>query len=217
MTERFFQSPEPIILPENTPLVFLEGPVQGAPDWQTPFAHKLLDAVPGIAVASPRATEAHQENFRSKDPAIKAQTSERQVTYEFLARRLAFHYGSIAMWYASQDPSIPYPAGRRYAKTTQIENGEVWGVLAAQPDYPLIVGFDEGFIEDPDNSRGYISRNHALMNIQEHGSLDEVFDATVEAIERVKAVDSRPIPSLASQSIQRALDLLGSEPQHTRS
>lgn len=217
MTELFFQSPQPIILPENTPLVFLEGPVQGAPDWQTPFAHTLLDTVPGIAVASPRATEAHQENFRSKDSDIKAQTSERQVAYEFLARRLAFHYGTIAMWYASQDPTIPYPTGRRYAKTTQIENGEVWGVLATQPDYPLIVGFDEEFVEGPDNSRGYISRNHALMNIQEYTSLNDVLNATVEAITRVKAVDSRPIPSLASQSIQQALDLLDSEPPHTHS
>lgn len=211
MTERFFQSPQTPEIPNDMPLVFLYGPVQGAPDWQTPFAHKLLETVSDIAVASPRVTPEHEANLHSKDRAIKQLASERQVAYEFAARRRALQYGAIALWYAAQDPTIPYPAERRYGKTTPIENGEVWGWMMAHPDYAFNVGFDPLFQEGPDNSRGYLGRNHALMGIREHDSLESLFDATVDSLERVKREGSRQVPSLTSQSIQQALDQLGSK------
>ena len=176
--EHFFESPTPIDIKYGVPLIFLEGPVQGSQDWQTPFAHKLLEAVPGIAVASPRVTPEHEANLTSKDPEVKKAASERQVAYEFNARTRAFQYGAVALWYAPQDPSLPYPEGRRHGKTTPIENGEVWGHLRHKPNYPFIVGFDPSFVESGENSRGYISRNHALMNIEEYHSLDDVFSAT---------------------------------------
>ncbi|MFZ1301935.1 MAG: hypothetical protein WAQ27_05195 [Candidatus Microsaccharimonas sp.] len=212
MTEkRFFQSPEPIVLPESTPLVFLEGPVQGAENWQTGFAHLLLEQVDGIAVASPRVTPEHEANLTSKDPEIKAKASEKQVAYEFLARRLALSHGAIALWYATQDPSLPYNQERVFGKTTQIENGELWGWMMAQPDYPFVVGVDPEFQEGPRNSRGYIKRNHALIGIKEHTTLGGVFFETLKRIEQVKTEDPRPVPLLASQSIQRAWDQLHSE------
>jgi hypothetical protein len=211
MNERFFQSPQPIEFREETPLIFLEGPVQGAANWQTPFAHSLLEAVPGIAVASPRALPEHEANFESLDPTIKARTSDKQVAYEFLARRLAFNFGAIVLWYAAQDPGVRYPEGRPYAKTSEKETGEVWGYLAAHPDYPFAFGVDPGYKAGTHNSMGYIRRNNALMDIAEHTTLDALFDATVKAAEQAKALGSRPVPSLASQSIQRAWDLLDSE------
>ncbi|MGV9002118.1 MAG: hypothetical protein ACOH18_04165 [Candidatus Saccharimonadaceae bacterium] len=211
MSERFFQSPDIIDIPDDMPLVFLEGPVQGAPDWQTPFANSLLEAVAGIAVASPRATSAHQVAFTSKDPETKIRASEKQVAYEFIARRRTLQYGAVVLWYAAQDLSIPYNQARRYGKTTPIENGEVWGWMMAHPDYPLILGFDSAFQEGPDNSRGYISRNHELIGLQEHASLYDVFNATVSRLETIKNEVPRPIPALTSQSIQRALDQLGSK------
>lgn len=209
--EFFFQSPNRITIGNTIPLVFLEGPVQGADDWQTPFAHHLLDTVEDIAVASPRVTAEHEAHLKSSDPQEKTRASERQVAYEFLARRRAFQFGAIALWYAPQNPSLPYPTGRRYGKTTPIENGEVWGHLMHKPDYPFIVGYDPSFIESGENSRGYISRNHALMGIKEHESLDDVFNATVDAVVSLKTAGLRPIPSLTSRSVRRALDQLGSE------
>lgn len=209
--ELFFESPQPISIDSDIPLVFLEGPVQGATDWQTPFAHRLLEAVPDIAVASPRVTPEHEANLTSSDVTIKTRASERQVAYEFLARRRAFQFGAIALWYAAQDSSLPYPVGRRYGKTTPIENGEIWGHMMHKPNYPFIVGFDPSFTESGENSRGYISRNHELMGIKEHDSLDDVFNATAEALAKLKSEGRRPIPALTSQSIRRALDQLGSE------
>ena len=97
--KRFFESPEPIHIPDETPLVFLEGPVQGAPDWQADFAHRLLDASPDIAVASPRTIPAHQARITS--PETNRSALDLQNTYEFTARRLAFRYGAIALWYAA--------------------------------------------------------------------------------------------------------------------
>lgn len=210
-SERFFQSPEPITIGDDVPLVFLEGPVQGAPDWQTPFAHRLLEALPGIAVASPRANPEHEANFRSKDPEVKKRTSDQQVVYEFITRRRAFQYGAIAMWYATQDPSLPYPSGRRYGKTTPIENGEAWGWLAHQPTYPFIVGFDPDFVESGENSRGYIHRNHQLMGVPEYNSLDDVFDATVAEVAILITEGPQPAPASIFRSAQQALDRLDSK------
>lgn len=207
----FFESPRPIVVDDQTPLVFLEGPVQGAADWQTPFAERLLETVPGIAVASPRALPDHQAGFTALDEATRTATSERQVAYEFLARRLAFHFGTIALWYAAKDPTQAYPENRPYAKTTEKEDSEIWGWMAAHPDYPVVLGADPAYTAGSHNSMGYIRRNHTLIGIKEHASLDALFDATIEAVETSKAVGPRPIHPLTFQSMQQALDRLGSE------
>ena len=209
--ERFFQSPQPIIVSDETPLVFLEGPVQGSPDWQTPFAHRLLEAVPDIAVATPRALPEHQANLQSKDPAVKHEALNTQIAYEMLARRLAFHFGAITLWYAAQDPSLPYPEGRVYGKTSEKEDSEVWGMLFAYPDYQFTVGYEPGFRGRTEDDLDYGNRNHELLEIKEHTSLDDVFNATLEQIERAKVEGPRPIPSSTSRLIQRALGRLGLE------
>ncbi len=209
--ERFFQSPQQISITDETPLVFLEGPVQGSPDWQTPFAQRLLEDVPDIAVASPRALPEHQANLRSDDPEVKEAALDRQIAYEMLARRLAFHFGAITLWYAAQDPSLPYPEGRVYGKTSEKEDSEVWGMMFAYPDYQFTVGYEPGFRGRADGDLDYGNRNHALMEIKEYTSLDDVYNATLEQIERAKAEGPRPIHPLTSQLIRRAWDQLGSE------
>jgi len=211
MTERFFQSPEVIDIPDDIPLVFLEGPVQGAPDWQTPFARRLLEASPDIAVAIPRALPGHEKNLQSKDPLVKESALDRQIAYELLARRRAFQFGSVTLWYAAQDPSIPYPEGRVYGKTSEKEDSEVWGLMVAHPDHPFVVGYEPGFRGRPKNDKDYGNRNHSLIEIPEHDSLDDVFNATIDAISYTKRVGPRPIPVLTSLSIRRALDQLRSE------
>ncbi len=209
--ERFFESPQPIAISETTPLVFLEGPVQGSPDWQTPFGHRLLEAFPHIAVASPRATPEHEANLTSKDARVKSEALDNQIAYELHARRIAFRQGAIALWYAAQDPSIPYPEGRVYGKTSEKEDSEVWGWLAAHPDFPFVVGYEPGFRGREPGDKDYGNRNHHLLGIEEYDSLDDVFNATSEAVEYATRVGSRPVPSSTSQLIQRALDQLGSK------
>lgn len=209
--ERFFQSPQPIHIAETTPLVFLEGPVQGSPDWQTPFAHRLLEVIPDIAVASPRALPEHQANLQSNDRAVSEQALELQIDYEFLARRLAFRCGAIALWYAAQDPSLPYPEGRVYGKTSEKEDSEVWGRMFDHPEYPFVVGYEPGFRGRKPGDKDYGNRNHARLAIHEHSSLDDVFKATLAAVAQAKAAGSRPVHPLTFQSMQRVLDRLDSE------
>lgn len=209
--ERFFQSPQPIHIPETTPLVFLEGPVQGSPDWQTPFAHRLLDTIPDVAVASPRALPDHQANLQSDNTAVHEAALERQIDYEFLARRLAFRYGAIALWYAAQDPSLPYPEGRVYGKTSEKEDSEVWGRMFDYPEYPFVVGYEPGFRGRKPGDKDYGNRNHARLDIYEHSTLDDVFNATIEAVATARAAGLRPVHPLTSRSIQQVLDQLDSE------
>lgn len=211
---RFFQSPEVIDVDSSTPLIFLEGPVQGAQDWQTPFAHRLLLEVPGIAVASPRPLDDHVAQLTSASEKIAHAASDKQVAYEFLARKTAFHFGAIAMWWAAQDPSLPYNPERVYAKTTSKEEAEAWGILDAKPDYPFIVGYDPAFTASSKNSRAYSERNHALLGITTHTSLEDVYQATkqvAQKLARQASEDRPPVHPLVAQSIQRALDQLRSE------
>ncbi len=47
-----FQPPE--IAEVDGPLIFLAGPIQGAPDWQSEAISIIHDIDPAIAIASPR-------------------------------------------------------------------------------------------------------------------------------------------------------------------
>jgi hypothetical protein len=210
--QRFFESPQPIILPEDRPLVFLEGPVQGSPDWQTPLAHRLLDRIPNLAVASPRPIKEHEDNLTSKDAVTKELASDHQVAYEFIARQQTFKFGVTALWWAAQDLSLPYKEGRRYAKTTHVENGELWGWIAAHEEYGFVTGFDPNFKAGPDNSKDYILRNQHFLNIPVHDSLEAFEEAIVEAVANA---DRLPVPASTSQSVQRAWDQLRSEQPRT--
>lgn len=210
-SERFFQSPQPIHISEDTPLVFLEGPVQGAPDWQTPFAHRLLEAIPDIAVASPRVLPDHEARLASHDTAVSEEAGNRQVDYELVARRLAFRYGVIALWYAAQDPDLPYPAGRFYAKTSEKEDSEVWGYMVDHPDYPFIVGYEPGFRGKSAGEKDYNNRNHAALEIPEYTSLDDVFNATKTAVIYAKLRGARPTLPSTARLTQQALDRLDSK------
>lgn len=205
MTERFFESPTEITISDTTPLIFLEGPVQGAPDWQTPLANILLAARDDIAVASPRPTPEHEANFASKDEALKDRTADKQVAWEYYARNLAMDLGGIVMWWAAQDASIPYKEGRVYGKTSNIETGEIWGWKRANPDFPFALGYDPAFQASGANSKNYIERNQALMGYPVYGSLDDIAQSILRQVPR--GLTRQALPS-ASQSAQRALDQL---------
>ena len=104
-----------------------------------------------------------------------------------------------------------------YAKTSEKEDSEVWGWMVAHPDYPFVVGYEPGFRNLPAGEQEYNNRNHHIIGITEHASLNDVFNATIVAIEHTKSVGPLPIPSLTSQSTQRALDQLDLEWQRTYS
>ncbi len=107
------QPPDGFKLPWQERLIFLAGPIQGAPDWQEQ-AINLLNT--NYHVANPRHT--YPEGTFDYD---------KQVEWEWLQLERAAEHGGIIFWFAAQDYNLEYEEGRPYAQTSRIEFGEVFG------------------------------------------------------------------------------------------
>jgi hypothetical protein len=120
----------PTITPLDSPLVFLAGPIQGAPHWQADAIRWFTEHAPTIAVASPR----RQDRSREFDYAA-------QVDWETHYLRLAAGRGVILFWLAAEAESVP---GRAYAQTSRFELAE-WKVRHERDGARLAVGIEDGF------------------------------------------------------------------------
>lgn len=129
MSKNHFIQPADIVETDG-PVLFLAGPIQGAPEWQQTAAGIIHSLDSGIVVASPR-----------RDYPEGEFVYERQVDWEteYLAR--AAGSGAILFWLAAQVQETP---GRAYAQTTRFELGE----HAAKHGFDgriISVGIEEGF------------------------------------------------------------------------
>ena len=131
MSERFLRPPQPLPSDETAPIVFLTGPIQGAPDWQTPLANEILARRDDLTVLSPRRETVGETSFDYNE----------QVGWERAGLRRAMSNGAIAFWLAAQDTLLSYPQGRAYAQTTKIEFGTVTGWREFR-DFPIFLGID---------------------------------------------------------------------------
>lgn len=129
MAERLILTP-PEIVETTEPVIFLAGPIQGAPDWQSEAAEFIHDIDPTIVVASPR-KEYPEGSF----------VYERQVDWETHFLRTAGRTGVIAFWLAAQIEETP---GRAYAQTTRFELAE-WKMHHEYEGAKLTVAIEEGF------------------------------------------------------------------------
>jgi hypothetical protein len=119
-----------IMTPISGPLVFLAGPIQGAPPWQVEAIHWFAEYAPSVTVASPRRLD------RSRDFDYAA-----QVDWETHHLRHAATNGVILFWLAREMEAIP---GRAYAQTTRFELAK-WKVHHQRDGVRLAVGIEEGF------------------------------------------------------------------------
>lgn len=140
MTERLLLQP-PEIIETDGPVIFLAGPIQGAPDWQAEAAIAIHDIDPTIVVASPR-----------RDYPEGTFVYEKQVDWETHFLRKAGRIGVVGFWLAAQTEETP---GRAYAQTTRFELAE-WKMHHEYEGIKLTVGIEEGF----GNAR-YIRRRFA--------------------------------------------------------
>lgn len=140
MTERLILTPPEIVETQN-PVIFLAGPIQGGPDWQSQAATLIHDIDPELIVASPR-----------KNYPEGTFVYEKQVDWETHFLRTAGRTGVIAFWLAGQVEETP---GRSYAQTTRFELAE-WKMRHEYEDTKLTLGIEEGF----GNAR-YIRRRFA--------------------------------------------------------
>ena len=112
------------------PLVFLAGPIQGAPPWQAEAIRLLGDLVPHVHVANPR------REYLSGEFAYDA-----QVDWETHHLRRAADDGVILFWLARE---AVHDCGRAYAQTTRFELAE-WKVRHERDGARLVVGIEDGF------------------------------------------------------------------------
>ena len=146
MTERLYTPPHYVDIHDSSPAVFLAGPVQGAPDWQTPLADDLLRQNDDIIVFSPRRNEVDQQRF----------DADEQKDWEFVSRDRTRLLGVTAFWWEAQDPGIAYPQGRAYAQTTRIEMGMTLGWRTYDPTVSIVVGFDPMYTKKGGGSERYL-------------------------------------------------------------
>lgn len=111
--------PEPITGITKKWKVFLAGPIQGAPDWQS-----KLPEIENVVYLSPRRESYPVPNFDYNE----------QVEWETQALRSA---NIVLIWIPKEDEII---AGRSYAQTTRFEVGEN---MARSKN--IILGIDESF------------------------------------------------------------------------
>lgn len=161
MAERILLTP-PEIVETKEPVIFLAGPIQGAPDWQSVAAGLIHDIDPRIIVASPR-----------KNYPEGTFVYERQVDWETYFLRSAGRSGVIAFWLAAQVEETP---GRAYAQTTRFELAE-WKMRHEYEGVKLTIGIEEGF----GNAR-YIRRRFAQDAPDVHivDSLEEMSQNAVD-------------------------------------
>jgi hypothetical protein len=150
MTERLILQP-PEIVETDDPVIFLAGPIQGAPIWQPEAAATIHDLDPSIIVATPR-----------KDYEPGTFVYPRQVDWETHFLRTAGKQGVVAFWLAAEErrwenfarrlalcarillrpDTVELP--RSYAQTSRFELAE-WKMRHEYEGAKLTIGIEEGF------------------------------------------------------------------------
>lgn len=118
----------------DAPLIFLAGPIQGAPDWQLQARDLIRSLDADVHIASPRRLFRHEGDFTDA-------MYREQVAWEHHYLSHAAKYGVTLFWLANEERHYP---DRAYAQTTRFELGEAMmrhHLLGAR----VVVGFDTAF------------------------------------------------------------------------
>lgn len=116
------------------PLIFLAGPIQGAPKWQELAISRLDVLAPDLHIASPRRREEYTGEFTS------AMYNE-QVDWETFFLNRAAKNGVILFWCAKEEV---HDCKRAYAQTTRAELFE-WKVKNERDGTNLALGIEDGY------------------------------------------------------------------------
>jgi len=158
----------------NLQVLFLNGPIQGAPDWQKEAITIIhdLDCLKSIWIANPR-----------RDYLPGTFIPEEQYRWERVHREIARNKGVNLFWLAKE---VSHHPERAYAQATRFELAESLGwYLKRSLKYPskMVLGVEKGFSGeryikfaiDEDYSNDY-------DRIQAHSSLEETCKAAVDEI-----------------------------------
>ena len=129
MSEKLIFPPDYVEV-QGAPVVFLAGPIQGAPEWQTEATKILQKLAPEIYIASPRKKYLDGQFVYAE-----------QVDWETHYLNVAAKNGVVMFWLAKEETHYPE---RAYAQTSRFELGE-WKVKHEQAGVKLVVGIEKGF------------------------------------------------------------------------
>lgn len=153
----------PAIVQISGPVIFLAGPIQGAPDWQK-VAIKLIQQASGVTIANPRRHYLDGEFDYAK-----------QVDWETNLLNQAAENGVILFWLAKEEI---HDCDRAFAQTSRFELAE-WKVRHQTQGTRLVIGIEPGFT----NER-YIRRRFGqdCPAVQIFATLKETVKAATELI-----------------------------------
>ncbi len=154
-------------LPKEAQVIFLAGPIQGTPDWQsTATRHiSIWSQSSSLVIANPRRQYLDGDFDYYK-----------QVDWERFYLEEAKRTGAPMFWLAKETEPIP---GRAYAQTTRIELAEAKRDLEHKGT-PLTLGIESGF-SGAKYLRYIFNRNCAEVDIQ--ARLEDLCMITVELVE----------------------------------
>ena len=164
-----------LILPKNKvevdgPLIFLAGPIRGAPSWQDDAIEYIHARDPAIHVASPR-------RDTSDHIAAEALLSDvhfpRQLDWERHYLEYASEKGAILFWLPLAKEATP---GKTYARDTRGELGEWRGRSVYNPHIRLAIGGEAEFDGLDVMRRCY---EDVIPGFQLYATLEETCDAAL--------------------------------------
>lgn len=126
----------------KTPLIFLAGPIRGAPNWQDKAVEFLLSQEPNLIVASPR------RGIRNKIAPYIAKGDEnhfsRQREWERYYLDIASKTGAIMFWLPGEKN---HKCSKVYGATTRVELGQWMTAYRYDKSTRFCVGSDGNFHE----------------------------------------------------------------------
>ena len=142
--------PPTILDPGVKQVIFLAGPIQGAPDWQDVAIGWFKAHTNGLVIASPR----------TPGPGWHGDYNG-QVDWETFHLRRAAQTGMILFWLACPDPPSkwtnfvqaiklwkPKRIPRAYAQTSRFELGEWIGSIPCRSRPAIALGIEDGFTNE---------------------------------------------------------------------
>jgi len=159
-------------------VVFLAGPIQGAPEWQEEFIGKIQNELKdiklnkNIIICSPRRLE-KSKNFNYDE----------QVEWESYYLNKASKQGMIIFWLPKEKEKIE---GRTYAQTTRFEIGEWWAKGQNIKDFKIVVGAQKKF-----DGQTYIIKKFSdtYPKFKLNTNIEDMIDEIVKKIKMFKLLN----------------------------
>ena len=130
-------------IPETQPLIFLAGPIGGAPKWHDEAVEILNDLEPDILIASPR-WEISDKIKKLVIPDSSKESFPRARLFERYYLEKSQKNGAMMFWLPGE---IEHKCSKSYGAMTRFELGQVSADYRNNPKTKFCVGTDGNFSE----------------------------------------------------------------------